>query len=370
MTSPNHQSASSTTSPWRIPLAGWLGVSLLAVSVAVAVWSVRAAGDGSRADTPSASASGSAGRSEGRTVCFGFGDVEQRITSLYPLQPGQVTKITARENEEVEAGTALLLMDDTLAQATLREAKAALAEAEAQLEQARKLPQQHREQLEGQRAVIQAKEHELEGARARREQAVRLQKSTGGPIEDVKVAEATVAALESALKGEQAKLRGLEALDPQVGVTRAEQKVEACKAGVTKAEFALKQCRLAAPCKGTVLRVNVAEGDTLGPNPRQPAVEFCPAGPRIIRAEVEQEWAARVFKGQPAWIQDDASAGASWRGRVSRISDWYTHRRSILMEPLQLNDVRTLEIIVTLDPDQPPIKIGQRMLVTLEGKGG
>ena len=37
------------------------------------------------------------------------------------------------------------------------------------------------------------------------------------------------------------------------------------------------------------------------------------------------------------------------------------------MEPLQFNDVRTLECIVTLDPDQPPLRIGQRVRVTLEG---
>ena len=37
------------------------------------------------------------------------------------------------------------------------------------------------------------------------------------------------------------------------------------------------------------------------------------------------------------------------------------------MEPLQFNDVRTLECIVTLDPGQPPLRIGQRVRVTLEG---
>jgi multidrug resistance efflux pump len=352
-----------------VRLAGWLGVALLTLSVAVAGWSVRSSADDGRAGT-SPTAAAPAARPEGRTVCFGFGDVEQRINTLHPLQPGQVTKVLARENDEVEAGAAILQMDDTLAQATLREARAALAEAEAQLTQAKKLPAQHREQLAGQEAVIRAKEHELEGAQASRDQAVRLQKSTGGPVEDVKKAEALVAALQSVIKGEQAKLRGLEALDPQVGITRAEQRVEVCKAQIARAEFALKECKLTAPVKGTVLRLNVAEGDTLGPNPRQPAVEFCPAGPRVVRAEVDQEWAGRVYKGQPALVQDDANAGPSWRGRVSRVSDWFTHRRSILMEPQQFNDVRTLEIIVTLDPDQPQIKIGQRVLVTLDGKGG
>jgi hypothetical protein len=52
---------------------------------------------------------------------------------------------------------------------------------------------------------------------------------------------------------------------------------------------------------------------------------------------------------------------------VTRLSDWYTHRRSILLEPMQFNDVRTLESIITLDPGQPMLRIGQRMRVTLGG---
>ena len=55
----------------------------------------------------------------------------------------------------------------------------------------------------------------------------------------------------------------------------------------------------------------------------------------------------------------------TWRGKVVRLSDWYTHRRSMLQEPLQFNDVRTLECIVQLDPGQSALRIGQRVRVTL-----
>jgi hypothetical protein len=54
-----------------------------------------------------------------------------------------------------------------------------------------------------------------------------------------------------------------------------------------------------------------------------------------------------------------------WKGRVESISDWYTHRRYMILEPLQFNDVRTLEAIIELDPGQKPLKIGQRVRVTL-----
>jgi hypothetical protein len=80
---------------------------------------------------------------------------------------------------------------------------------------------------------------------------------------------------------------------------------------------------------------------------------------------VEQEFTGRVAVGQPALIQDDTSGAVTWRGKVRRLSDWYSHRRSIWQEPLQLNDVRTLECIIDLDPRQPPLRIGQRLRVLL-----
>src|SRR5207244_9084019 len=98
--------------------------------------------------------------------------------------------------------------------------------------------------------------------------------------------------------------------------------------------------------------------------PKQPAILFCPDEERIVRAEVEQEFARRVTAGARATIQDDTTTSETWSGRVQRISDWYTHRRSILQEPFQFNDVRTLECIIRLDPkaDAKP-RIGQRVRV-------
>ena len=50
---------------------------------------------------------------------------------------------------------------------------------------------------------------------------------------------------------------------------------------------------------------------------------------------------------------------------MERISDWYSQRRSVLLEPLQFNDVRTLECIISIDPGQPPLRIGQRVRIAL-----
>ena len=80
---------------------------------------------------------------------------------------------------------------------------------------------------------------------------------------------------------------------------------------------------------------------------------------------MDQAFALRVELGLPALVMDDNSTGHTWRGRVTRISDWYTERRQVAEEQQQLKDVRTLECIVTLDPGQKRLRIGQRVRVTI-----
>ena len=41
------------------------------------------------------------------------------------------------------------------------------------------------------------------------------------------------------------------------------------------------------------ISLHVDPGEVFGPQSRQPALLFCPDKPRIVRAEVEQEFAAR-----------------------------------------------------------------------------
>ncbi len=224
--------------------------------------------------------------------------------------------------------------------------------------------------------MIDARKQEAAAARAKADLAERLNKSETHAVsdEDARAAEAQAKAAAAAVKGEEAKLRLLNLDDPSIGVQRAEHGVGQAEALVSgkqaqlrKAELGLRECTVSAPVKGVVERMLVSVGETLGPNPQQPAVMFAADGPRIIRAEVEQEWASHVAVGMAANVQDFSATGPTWHGHVTRLSDWYTHRRSIMLEPLQFNDVRTLEAIITLDPGQPPLRIGQRVRVTMEG---
>jgi multidrug resistance efflux pump len=345
-------------------LFGVLGVTIVAGSILGA----RLLHSPSRADDAAGNLPAPPSRSGMGVVCFGYVDMEHGITSLDPLVPGRVMGVEVREGEEVKAGQVLVRLDDYQARRRVQEAEADLVSAQELLIQALKLPKQHQARLSQQRAAIKAVQHRLESARlllARKRELVQKQLLNATEAD---AAEALVQELQSLERAEKAKLSELELNDPTAGIKSAQANVSAKQARLDQARRGVEECALKAPSQGTVLRIMVNPGDVLGAQPKEPAILFCPKGRRIIRAEVEQEFASRVAVGQTALIRDDATGGALWHGRVLRLSDWYTQRRSIMQEPNQAHDVRTLECLIALDNGPAPLRIGQRVRVTLKPK--
>lgn len=320
----------------------------------------------SRADSP-----GSSAPSAVKSVAVAFVDVEGGVLPLYPTRPGRVVEVPFREGAEVKKGQVLLRVDDTLAKIERNEAALALEGAKERLAQAKVLKTQHEMKTRALQAAVAVEQAKQKQAEAAAEKARKfLADRAGGSPEDVRIAERAVDAAKAGVRARQAELEGLLAVDAGAAERLAAIDVRAKEKLLEKANYGVEECTVKAPGDGTVLRAMVNVGETLGTNPRGPALWFCPQGPRIVRAEVEQEFATNVAIGQTARIQDDATGGGEWIGKVTRVSDWYTHRRSILMEPMQFNDVRTLEVIIAVDPTtkSAPLRIGQRVRVTLNGK--
>lgn len=302
---------------------------------------------------------------EETAVCLGHVDVDGGVIYLLPVQPGRVKEVCKKENDTVKKNEVLFRLDNKLEALRVQEAEADLKAAEATLEQALKLPEQHKAQMQQQDASVGAAASDLQRARAFFDKVKDLNKIGQARDEDLRAASEQVIKAEQAELAEKAKLTELKLRLPQIGIERARSDVEAKKARLEQAQFARDECEVKAPCDGVVLRLQVAVGELVGPQRPQPCVVFCPSTPRIIRAEVEQEFAGRVFVGQNATVQDDTRVSGTWKGKVRSLSDWYSHRRSMLLEPRQFNDVRTMEAIIELDPDQPPLRIGQRVRVSL-----
>jgi HlyD family secretion protein len=298
-------------------------------------------------------------------VCFGTVDLERGAASLYPLQLGRVVEVLVAENQEVEQGTELLHLEDGIARSRLAEAEAAVKLAELQLHQARQQRQLHRRRVAHQQAMRDAMSSRVAAARRVRDHEEKLAKSAVFTESDRFISDEKIRELEALEQAEVQQLAELEAQDVEVEVERAEYELKAAESRREQAQLALKECRVRAPRPGTVLRIMVAPGDVVGGPPGQPAVMFAADEPQVIRATVEQEFASRVKEGVPATVQDDANPTVSWRGRVGRVAGWYNQRRTVLHDPSQLIDVRTLECVITLDPDQPRLRLGQSVRINI-----
>jgi multidrug resistance efflux pump len=340
-----------------------LGLGLLIVSTAAAIFANSTGTSG-----PVAMAQAGGDKDVKNLVCYGYVDVEGGVTPLYPVVPGRVVQVIAKENQKfTEAGKPLLKLDDTLAKERLEEAKADLQAAEDQLEQAKDLPKQHELKVSQQQEAITAADSDLRAAEKGVQRMQELAKIKQKSDEEVEAARQLLRKLKAAAAAEKFKLEELKLAKPELQIRRAEQDVVAKKARVRQAEYGVSECVLTSPCAGVVLQVNVSVGTVLGPNPTQPAVVFCPERGTVIRAEVEQEFANRVAVGRSVEVQPENSDKQSWRGKLTRVADWYTQRRNSQPDTVRIsnNDTYTLECLVALDPGQPKLRLGQRVRVLI-----
>jgi multidrug resistance efflux pump len=294
-------------------------------------------------------------------VCMGQVDLEHGVTALFPLQPGRVARVLVWEGETVEGGAVLVRLEDVQARARVAEAEAALDAAKLQLDQARKAPDQLRSRIAQQQDATEAMRARLSAARHAH---ARKQKLAGhiDPSE-LEISGDRIKEFEALVRVEEKRLADLKKQDPLDDERRARRDVALWTARLDQARCALDDCALKAPCAGTVLRLHVGPGDVLSGQPRQPAVEFAADGPLVVRAEVEQEFAGRIAVGQRVSVQDEANADSVWPGKVKRVANWFAQRRTIMHEPFESTDVRTVECLITLDADHPSLRIGQRVRV-------
>jgi HlyD family secretion protein len=304
-------------------------------------------------------------------VCFGQVDLVHGVTALYPLQPGRVAEIVVEEGQTVSEGTPLIRLEDGSARSRVAEAQAALDEAEIRLKQAHQLPEQHQSRIAQQQDAYDAMSNRLSAANRQYARQEKLVKKQLADQNDLDASADHVKELEAMLSGEKKRLDDLNRKRRDIAddIHRAEKEVEVMKARRDQARLALDECVLKAPRRGTVLRLLIGPGDVLGTQTKQPAVQFAVEGPQNVRADVEQEFVGRVAVGQPAFIEDETRTGREWTGKVQRVANWITQRRSVLHEPFEFNDVRTVETIISLDSGQPSLRIGQRVRVRIAPGG-
>ncbi len=297
--------------------------------------------------------------------CLGRVDVEGGLLELAPVRSGRVVAVGVREGEAVSAGAVLLRLDEQPSQLLVQQARAALLAAQTQVALAEEAVRTHTSQLATQEALARAARSRVPAARE--QMKLKERHFDQGLInkEEKAAAQHEVKALESLAEAEEKRLEGLRGENPHLRVQQARAELARQEALLAEACYALEQCLVKAPSDGSILRLRCSAGEIV--SPQLAVIVFAPARPRIIRVEVEQELMHRVEIGQTAVARDELNPEGAWTGRLIQVSDWYSDRPIIPRRMARFTDIPTVECVIALDSGQPPLRIGQRMTVLLEG---
>ena len=167
----------------------------------------------------------------------------------------------------------------------------------------------------------------------------------------------------------KAKLAEMEVVDHKLGVAQAEAAVKQAEALVAEAKLAVELCTVKASVAGTVEQIHVSVGTTLGIGTRGTAVSLIPSGPRIVRAEIEADFAHRVGsdkEGKEVTIVDHTDGKLAYKGVVEKVGTAFLPKRHG-DGGLLGSDTRVLQArIVVTDPNptgKSPLRVGQKVRV-------
>ncbi len=379
----------------RLRALPWVfGICLLAVSL-IGANRLIAPGDGPGNDGGGAAGKKSAGATTGGVVVLGTVDSDPPPVQVGPPALGAaalVTKVFVVEGQEVNPGTPLVQFDDAIYRAKLKQAQAGLAAANDDVVKAAAQKQIHAVQIDAQKLAIKSAEADVKDAEAAlqiaRDQFERVLKadkdiSTGQPQPlseaekqlrrrenlDLVKGEIGVNQLKAKAEAEAKKLAGLMLAPVDADARQAAQKVNQMQGTVDEAQAAIDSCLRKSEVAGVIEQISVGPGTTLGPTARTPVLWIVPTGARVVRAEVEAEFAYKVAdkSGTRVTIYDHNNFALTYTGTVRRVGTSFLPKRGSA-DTLSVTGTRVLECLIEVTdpapPGKPPLRVGQPVRVS------
>ncbi len=308
--------------------SGFIGLSCIRVALAVLMLFVLAACDESAKSTrpPSAADIDALSASAGVIASAkGRVDIEGGVIRLAARRDGVIANVLVEEGAHVKAGQVLATLDDALAQRNLTLARSEIVQAE-----------------------VASKQAELELRTAQREVAhLRpLAHEQNVPRQDFDRARDAHSAAEIAAQASHAAIATASA-----------------RAAVAARDVEERQ--IVAPLDGQIIQRQARPGNGVSTLNVTPLFLFVPEVPRIVRAELEEQYLPVVTPGQTAEIVLEADASKRWRGRVLRIGK-VVGQRTPSEDPAERQDNRVVEVVIALNDDT--LLIGQRVIVRFHKK--
>ncbi len=232
--------------------------------------------------------------------------VQVHYASVSPRIAGQVTAVTADDNDTVGASRLLVQLDDRDQQATLARAEATLARDQAQFRDALASVARQPSLITQQSSQISSLQAQIGLARANQTRYRNLARTGAGTEQSHQSADAMLAEEQAELAGARASTEAarhqLDILKAQADADRAT--IRADEAEVRQAKLTLSYTRILAPLHGTVTERSVQLGDYVSPGAVM--MSLVPLDRLYVTANYRELALKHVLPGQHVRIHVDA----------------------------------------------------------------
>ena len=279
--------------------------------------------------------------------------VDGHILPILPKVGGFVTAVRVQENQAVQAGDTLVVLDDRDYRVRLRQAEADLAIALATVSSRQRVGQADAAVRQAE-ANAQKAHADLDRVTPLAAQGIVSRQQLDATQTAVRSADAALAAAEAALLG-------------------ADARVASARAARDQAALQLSYTRIVAAQGGIVSKKSVELGQLVQPG--QPLLSVVPLEDVWLTANLKETEIANVTPGDSAEFTVDAYPGIQFRGRVESVSPATGARFSLLPPDNATGNFTKVvqRVPVRIRPDGPvdaahPLRPGMSVDVTITTK--
>lgn len=253
-------------------------------------------------------------------IARGRVDADGGLAHVAPARDGVIKELRGEIGDVVKAGDVLVVLDTRQVQIAADAAKADLNAATAQA------------------ALLRTK---LPGLKQRA----------------IRIAEATQAGAASGQSADDAN-QALAEINAEIAV--ADAGVDSAKQKVKQALYEVDVRILRAPVSGRIIARSAHIGDVVSAQATPELVELLPDKPRIVRAELNEGFVAKVSVGMRAQVYSQAASDKTYSATVTRIGDVFGPSK-LSEDTQEPTDTRDVECILELANSD--LRVGQRVLV-------
>lgn len=253
-------------------------------------------------------------------IARGRVDVDGGLVRIVTPRDGIVAELRAKPGDLVKQGDLLAVID-------ARQAELAAGVAKAELDQAK-----------ARARSLRAKTAALKQRASRVTQAAQAGAATGQSADDANQA--------------------LSELDAEIA--EADATVEVAQQHLNQARFEIDVRNVRAPVAGRVVARPAHIADVVSTQGAAELFTLLPDAPRIVRAELNESFVAKVSVGMTAQIVIDADPSKSWPAKVSRVGEVFGPSK-LIEDAQETSDARDVECILELSSDE--LRVGQRVQV-------